>query len=160
MKKTLIHTNGEKQLQTSKTKASRRVVSVDDKTLAILKKWRSKQIQRYLTLQLADRFRSDDKQPVFTVYNQLKQEMDYCRLAYFNEKLERIYQQNPNLPQINVHAFRHTHASLLFAAGASIKDVQTQLGHTDIKTTMDIYTHVTDEAKEKTAEKFQKYMRF
>jgi integrase len=86
--------------------------------------------------------------------------MDYCRLAYLNEKLERIYLKNPELTQINVHAFRHTHASLLFAAGASIKDVQARLGHADIQTTMDIYTHVTDEAKEKTAEMFQKYMKF
>ncbi|MCA1012828.1 site-specific integrase [Halobacillus halophilus] len=157
-KKTLIHTSGQKQLQTSKTKASRRVVNVDDETLAILKKWRGKQIQRYLTL--AAPFQSDDKQPIFTVYNQLKHDMDYCRLAYLNEKLERIYLKNPELAQINVHAFRHTHASLLFAAGASIKDVQTRLGHTDIQTTMDIYTHVTDEAKEKTGEMFQKYMNF
>jgi len=160
LKKTLIHTSSKKQLQTSKTKASRRVVSVDDETLVILKKWRSKQIQRYLTLELAAPFQSDDKQPVFTVYNQLKHEMDYCRLAYLNEKLDRIYQKNPVLPKINVHAFRHTHASLLFAAGASIKDVQARLGHTDIQTTMDIYTHVTDEAKEKTAKMFQKYMTF
>lgn len=159
LKKTLIHTSGKKQLQTTKTKASRRVVSVDDETLAILKKWRSKQIQRYLTLELAAPL-SDDKQPVFTVYNQLKHEMNYCRLAYLNDKVERIYQKNPELPKINVHAFRHTHASLLFAAGASIKDVQSRLGHTDIKSTMDIYTHVTDEAKEKTAEMFQKYMTF
>ncbi|MFY2226547.1 hypothetical protein [Bacillus altitudinis] len=101
---------------------------VDDETLAILKKRRSKQIQRYLTLQLADCFESDEKQPVFTIYNHSKHKMDYCRLAFLNEKLESIYQKNPHLPQINVHTFRHTHASLLFAAGASIKDVQTQLG--------------------------------
>jgi integrase len=160
LKKTLIQIKGIKQLQTSKTKASRRVVSVDDETLAILKKWRSKQIQRYLTLEIAAPFQSDEKQPIFTVYNHLKHEMDYCRLAYLNEKLVRVYQKYPELPQINVHAFRHTHASLLFAAGASIKDVQARLGHTDIQTTMDIYTHVTDEAKEKTAEMFQKYMSF
>lgn len=79
----MIHTSGTKQLQTSKTKASQRVVSLDDETLAIVKKWRSKQIQRYLTLELAAPFHSDDKQPIFTVFNQLKQ--DYCRLAYLNE---------------------------------------------------------------------------
>ena len=42
-----------------------------------------------------------------------------------------------NLPddfkQISIHGFRHTHASLLFEAGASIKDVQSRLGHSDIK---------------------------
>ncbi|WP_232713569.1 hypothetical protein [Bacillus xiapuensis] len=134
---------------------------MDDETLSLLKKWRSKQIQLYLTLQLATPFQSDDKQPIYTVYHQLKHEMDYCRLAYLNEKLDRIYQKNPELTQINVHAFWHTHASLLFAAGATtIKDVQAPLRHTDIQTTMDIYTHVIDEAKEKTAEMFQKYMKF
>ncbi|WP_074601259.1 tyrosine-type recombinase/integrase [Sediminibacillus halophilus] len=74
--------------------------------------------------------------------------------------MEQIYQRNPELPQINVHAFRHTHASLLFAAGTSIKDVQIRPGHTDIQTTMDIYIHVTDEAKDKTAEIFHKHMKF
>ncbi|MEW4226255.1 hypothetical protein [Rossellomorea marisflavi] len=48
----------------------------------------------------------------------------------------------------------------MFAAGASIKDVQVRLGHSDVQTTMDIYTNVTDEAKEKTAEMFQQYMDF
>ncbi|WP_049786613.1 tyrosine-type recombinase/integrase [Evansella cellulosilytica] len=126
----------------------------------ILKKWRSKQIQRYLTLELSTSFQSDDKQPVFTVYNPFKHDMDYCRLAYLNEKLEQIYKKNLELPKINVHAFRHTHASLMPVAGASIKDVQARLSHTDIQTTMNIYTHMTDEAKEKTAEMFQKYMTF
>nr|WP_281244841.1 tyrosine-type recombinase/integrase [Gracilibacillus orientalis] len=31
---------------------------------------------------------------------------------------------------------------LLFEAGASIKEVQARLGHKDIQTTMNVYTHV------------------
>ena len=42
----------------------------------------------------------------------------------------------------------------------SIKEVQDRLGHSDIQTTMNIYTHVTEKAKEKTAEKFAKYVNF
>ncbi|WP_232329009.1 MULTISPECIES: tyrosine-type recombinase/integrase [Metabacillus] len=53
---------------------------------------------------------------------------------------------------------RHIHASLLFVAGASIKEVQERLGHSDIQITMNIYTHVTDHLKEQTAEKFQRYI--
>ncbi|WP_407271412.1 tyrosine-type recombinase/integrase [Radiobacillus sp. PE A8.2] len=53
---------------------------------------------------------------------------------------------------------RHTHASLLFEAGASIKELQERLGHSDIQMTMNIYTKVTDTLKEKTAEKFQRYI--
>lgn len=62
------------------------------------------------------------------------------------------------LHRITIHGLRHTHASLLFEAGASIKEVQERLGHSDIQMTMNIYTHVTDTLKEKTAQKFQKYI--
>ncbi|WP_017729564.1 tyrosine-type recombinase/integrase [Halalkalibacterium ligniniphilum] len=62
-------------------------------------------------------------------------------ICYLNEKLERIYLKNPELPQINVHVFRHTHASLLLVTGASIKDVQARLGHTDIQTNRVIPIH-------------------
>ena len=42
--------------------------------------------------------------------------------------------------------------------GASIKDVQARLGHTDIQTTMNIYAHVTKEEKKDTADQFAKFM--
>lgn len=56
--------------------------------------------------------------------------------------LKSIIKEN-NSKRITPHGFRHTHCSLLFESGASVKEVQVRLGHTDIKTTMDIYTHVT-----------------
>lgn len=39
------------------------------------------------------------------------------------------------------HAFRHTHATELIAAGVPLADVSRRLGHSRISTTMDIYTH-------------------
>jgi len=41
------------------------------------------------------------------------------------------------------HDLRHTYASILFEAGISVKQAQAWLGHTDIKTTLDIYTHLS-----------------
>ncbi|HFI0025852.1 TPA: site-specific integrase [Streptococcus suis] len=63
-----------------------------------------------------------------------------------------------DLPYITPHGFRHTHCSLLFEAGATVKEVQERLGHEDIKTTMNIYAHVTEQAKEQTAHKFAQFM--
>ncbi|WP_412766095.1 tyrosine-type recombinase/integrase [Shouchella miscanthi] len=60
--------------------------------------------------------------------------------------------------KITVHGLRHTHASLLFKAGTVIKYVQERLGHADIKMTLDIYTHVTETQKQKTASMFSKFM--
>ncbi|SLM97812.1 Integrase [Brachybacterium faecium] len=65
-----------------------------------------------------------------------------------------------NLKRITTHGFRHTHCSLLFESGASIQEVQDRLGHSDVQTTMNIYTHVTEKAKEQTADKFAQYVSF
>lgn len=59
---------------------------------------------------------------------------------------------------MTVHGFRHTHCSLLFELGATIKEVQERMGHTDIKTTMNIYAHLTDHKLEETANKFASFM--
>ena len=62
------------------------------------------------------------------------------------------------LLQISPHSFRHTHCSQLFEAGATIKEVQERLGHENTQTTMDIYAHVTQKAKNEVADKFASYI--
>jgi integrase len=37
------------------------------------------------------------------------------------------------------HVLRRTHATLLQAAGASLKDARTQLGHSKMSTTLEVY---------------------
>jgi integrase len=39
------------------------------------------------------------------------------------------------------HTFRHTHATELIAKGIPIHDVSRRLGHSNISTTLNIYTH-------------------
>ena len=56
------------------------------------------------------------------------------------------------LKQITFHALRHTHATLLIFNGENIKVVSDRLGHKDISTTLNTYTHVMDDMKNNTAD--------
>jgi len=52
------------------------------------------------------------------------------------------------ITDIRFHDLRHTFASLLIESDVSMKIVQELLGHSNISTSMDIYTHVSDKKKE------------
>lgn len=83
---------------------------------------------------------------------------DYLDFIYVNEIGERIkpnyitqhFQlllQKSNLRKIRFHDLRHSCASLLYANGVNLKDIQEWLGHSDISTTSNIYTHLDYSSK-------------
>lgn len=47
------------------------------------------------------------------------------------------------LPRLNWHALRHTHGTLLHIQGTPLKVAQAQLGHSDLATTLEVYTHAS-----------------
>lgn len=125
--------------QTPKTKKSQRTISLDPKTINILKDW-----HKYSTKGLL--FKNELGNPK--------------SIVHVNNLLNRVWRRYPDFKRITPHGFRHTHCSLLFEAGATIKEVQERLGHENIQTTMDIYAHVTQKAKNEVADKFASYIGF
>ncbi|MGN0983057.1 MAG: tyrosine-type recombinase/integrase [Candidatus Limivicinus sp.] len=57
-----------------------------------------------------------------------------------------------DLPPIHPHKFRHTMASLLIYNGTDVLTVSKRLGHAQVSTTTDIYSHAIKEADERAAE--------
>lgn len=83
---------------------------------------------------------------------------DYLQYIYVDELGERIKPgyvtqnftltlENNGLKKIRFHDLRHSCASLLYANGVSLKEIQEWLGHSDISTTSNIYTHLDYSSK-------------
>ena len=60
---------------------------------------------------------------------------------YISERFRNLLKKH-NLPHIRFHELRHSCASMLLAMGWNLKDVQEWLGHSDIKMTANIYSHL------------------
>ncbi|UJF15014.1 site-specific integrase [Jeotgalibaca sp. MA1X17-3] len=138
-------------IQPPKTKAGVRIISIDEHTLKILKQWKKQQLEDYFKLGFNT---NKGSQLIFSTL-----ENEYIQQAVVNNAIVKTIERH-GLKKITTHGLRHTHCSLLFEAGAPIQVVKERLGHSDIQTTMNIYTHVTERAKEDTAKMFAEYVNF
>lgn len=149
--RTLIYDQIEKEFKfsTPKTKNSKREIGIDNTTIQHLLRWRNYQREYFLGRGINV---GAENQLVFTSQNN-----HYMTDAYLRRIIKRVTTKH-NLPHITVHGFRHTHCSLLFEAGIEMQNVKDRLGHSNIKTTMNIYTHVTDSKRAETADIFGEFM--
>ena len=74
-------------------------------------------------------------------------------IRHFKQVIEQV-----GLPDIRFHDLRHTHATLLLAAGVHPKVVQERLGHSQISLTLDTYSHVIPSLQTEAAEQFDALM--
>lgn len=62
------------------------------------------------------------------------------------------------IPAITAHWLRHTYITMLYLAGVDVMTAKEQAGHADIKTTMQIYTHLDSEYKSAQINKLDEYL--
>jgi integrase len=61
--------------------------------------------------------------------------------------------KSAGLPDVRLYDLRHSHATLLLAAGEHPKVVQERLGHATITLTLDTYSHVVPGMQERAAQR-------
>lgn len=144
--KTLVTINGKLSTQSPKTKRSARTISLDDSTVQILKDWKLEQKKLF--------FKYGVKSKNIVITNT---KGGYFDFAHFRDEL-RYFLGKHKLKQFSVHSLRHTHASLLFEAGIEPKTISDRLGHSNIQTTLDMYTHLNDKQRSDVADRLLKFL--
>ncbi|QGG47409.1 site-specific integrase [Heliorestis convoluta] len=138
---TLYRADGKYKLSTPKTKSSERVIAIPSELTAILKEhkeWQEKRSEK-----LGSKWK--DRGAVVT-----GMEGEYLSAGYLNTTLKKLLKKY-DLPDLHVHDLRHANASLLINAGVPVKFISEHLGHSNTKTTEDIYAHVYNSTAEKVA---------
>jgi integrase len=116
-----------------KSKYSRRRIDVDVAYLHELKIWKMQSAHSEPDDLI---FPGENGQPLHrkTIYRQLEPAL-----------------RRAGVPRVRFHDLRHTYASLLIAQGEHPKYIQTQMGHSSIKVTMDIYGHLMEKVNVRSA---------
>ncbi|MFU2181966.1 site-specific integrase [Streptococcus pluranimalium] len=120
------------EVGTTKTKDGNRVISIDKATVLQLRLYRARQQQLAISPN--------------HVFGSKNGYLNQCTLRH---RLKNFLKEC-GIPVLGFHAFRHSHASLMINAGMQPKELQYRLGHSNIATTLDIYSHLSKN-KEKEA---------
>ena len=124
----------------TKTRTSRRCVELDPTTETILEQWRTRQHD--------DGHGVETRDPMFT--NKIAEPLHPESISQLFTRLVA----RSGLPPIRYHDLRHTHASLLVAAGTPIKVVSERLGHAHPAFTMHTYQHILPGMNANAAQRF------
>lgn len=76
---------------------------------------------------------------------------------YLTKDWSRFVKDN-SLKPITVHDIRHSHATYLLAIGIPLQDVARRLGHSEVSTTLKIYTHSNLIQDQKIANMMERYI--
>ena len=127
-----------------KTEAGRREVDLPETVIKILREVRKQQAEDRLFM--AEKYQENNI--VFCQEN--GKPIDNSNLTYRFRRLANA----AGLPNLRFHDLRHTHASLMLAAGEQLLVVQQRLGHEKPSTTADIYGHAIPGQQRAAADRF------
>ena len=162
IKNNLIYSNGHVYMVAPKTEESNRTIYVSDEIINLLKKLHIKESKNKLKYGefYTDKNIFKNKNGEDTKYDLVMvwQDGKYVHPMYYLNKLKKVLKKAGITKNVRFHDLRHTNATLLLQQGVSMKVVQERLGHKDISTTANIYSHVTKELQENATKKLSKIL--
>ncbi len=75
-------------------------------------------------------------------------DMSNCTIAIWLKK----FQSENNLKRVTLHGLRHTNITMLILNGGDFRTVASRVGHSDVQTTLNIYSHYTNQSDKKTSD--------
>ena len=100
-----------------------------------------------------------------TIYNDLKPSIPklslgtvYTNLKLFEELGQVKILERAECKHVPFHALRHTFATQMLRYGMDIKTLASTIGHESVETTLNIYSHTTDEGMRQAAERIDRAM--
>ena len=159
-KKKLLNVNGtivksrcngdEVQRGTPKNIYSYRDVDLNQRSLAILRWFKSDNKKMELWGRKGNCISRSyhDKGYVFTTRSGAP-----YNIQFINRQLRKLHIPGK---KISTHIFRHTHISMLAEMNVPLKAIMQRVGHNDPNTTLQIYTHVTENMKAETRAKLER----
>lgn len=152
VKQNLQYSSEGLNLDSPKTKGSRRKIKVNRPTIVKLQEW--KQYQKEYSESIGDLFPNNENL-VFTNSFGKPLSASNFRRGYWR-KLS-IAAELPK--ECTFHCLRHSHATNLLRVGVDIRTVSNRLGHASLQTTM-IYLDLLPDWQERAAEKFDELKLF
>ena len=129
--KTAYFLNKRNHINSTKTRAGTRYITINNKLANMLRDW--KQEQTTLLKEFIDDINNlqvIQSSPISITKNMIE------------KKFKQILSRNNDIKKIRIHDLRHSHASLLINQGEDYLVVKERLGHASITTTIDTYSHL------------------
>ena len=140
---TLLYTPERGVYESTTKTGAERTIKLPKETMDLLRQYRVWQLET----RLANGDRWKETPFVFTGENGGYMAPD--SLSGYLSRFEKKY----NLPHIHAHKFRHSMASVLYFSGADPVSISKRLGHAQVSTTQNIYSHLIEQADTQSAER-------
>ena len=140
---TLLYTPERGVYESTTKTGAERTIKLPKETMDLLKQYRLWQLET----RLANGDRWKETPYVFT--GECGGSMAPDTLSGYLTRFEKKY----NLPHIHAHKFRHSMASVLYFSGADPVSISKRLGHAQVSTTQNIYSHLIQQADTQSAER-------